>query len=670
MSRQNDIENPLEGSGALVPTPPAEGERRGRLLRRGLVYGSVICLLLVLSAAGILTAPEPDRPGPSEDRLILDGRAVRAGRPSPDRVVTSRPVSISKSAPENRCSQSARGWTKSAGTDDLLVVIDRCTPFAWAAYVQHLMLDGARENSRVQLRSLPGMHGATMVQVVLAAPERLSSVRAYTSVLWRKGQYVARVRTGSRSSTPPPLTPDVMRLVHEQNAKLPGTPGPGLRSVDTSADSAFLRSTERWIVPGALFFYAVASLIGWGRDRSARQRADGWPPSLPGVRAVEVTQRARRLATGSGIQRWIVTVFFFATFATVANNILLGVVLSVLGSYGLKLGRLYRPGREDVWGRQAQAKLLTGKRSSQAMGLAIAAALLLAVSMIGLLIIPPLVVQFARAGYVESFWRWNPVIVADSGGLERLVRVVPVPITLGWLAVAAFALFQVNEWSFLAARRRSTLTVEERQNRDPRPPIVYLRNFADDRLTIRTAPLTRLSFLEKLSLRQRESFEEVIVRYLQAYGPVIAVSDPDRPSTVLGAAHVVLPHDGWKKTVAGYIERSALVVVGATPIGATDGLHFELGTIARSGALDRTLLLLAPRGLAERLRGWRRFRRSAAAFGIPEQLEDQAGRLLVVRHGADGWTAYHADRRTDWSYAVALAQSADDILLPQAGGQR
>ncbi|MGP4027424.1 hypothetical protein [Actinomadura sp. 3N407] len=199
---------------------------------------------------------------------------------------------------------------------------------------------------------------------------------------------------------------------------------------------------------------------------------------------------------------------------------------------------------------------------------------------------------------------------------------------------------------------------------------MYLRNFADDDLTIRTSPLTRLSFLEKLSLRQRESFEEVIVRYLQPYGPVIAVSDPRRSSTVLGAAREVLPHDGWKEKVKGYIEESALVIVGATPIDSTDGLQFELDTIVHTGALDRTLLLLAPREPAERFQAWRRFRRIAGAFGIPEQLERQAGRLLVVRHGPDGWTAYHSDRRTDWSYAVALAKATDDTLPPKTGGEQ
>lgn len=650
MSRQNDI--------------------GGRLTRRVFLYGGVICLLSALSVAGILTAPRTDRPGPAEDRLILDGTAVRPGRPEPGRVVTRRPVSISKSVPGNRCSQSARGWTTAAGADDLLIVIDRCEQFAWAAFVQHQMLDGVRGNPRVRLRPLAGTRGATVVRVVLPAPERLSGVRAYTSVLWRKGQYVARVRTGSRSSTPPPLTPGVLRIVREQDAKVPGTPGPGLRSVDTNAGSAFLRSADGWIVPGALFFYAVASVIGWGRDRTARLRMSGWPSDLPGVRAVEISRRADRRALGSSVQRWIVTACFFATFATAANSLVTCAVFSVLGAYGLKLGRFYRPGREDVWGRQTQAKLLTGKRSFQAMGLAVAAALLLAVSMIGLLVIIPLVVQFAKAGYVESFWRWNPAIVADSGGPERLVRLIPVPVALGWAAVAGLALFRVNEWAFLTARRRSTLTISERQAKDPRRPIVYLRNFADDDLTIRTAPLTRLSFLEKLSLRQRESFEEVIVRYLQPYGPVIAISDPRRHSMVLGAAREVLPNDGWKTAVEDYIEGSALVVVGATPIAATDGLEFELTTIARRGALDRTLLLLAPREPDERAQAWRRFRRIAGTFGIPEQLERQAGRLLVVRHGPDGWIAYHADRRTDWSYAVALAQAADDALPPEAGGER
>src|SRR5205085_6398845 len=64
------------------------------------------------------------------------------------------------------------------------------------------------------------------------------------------------------------------------------------------------------------------------------------------------------------------------------------------------------------------------------------------------------------------------------------------------------------------ARRLAALEAHEALRRDLRPMVLYLRTFADDSLTIRTAPYVRRSFIDRLSPHRFERFEEVLVRNL------------------------------------------------------------------------------------------------------------------------------------------------------------
>jgi hypothetical protein len=76
------------------------------------------------------------------------------------------------------------------------------------------------------------------------------------------------------------------------------------------------------------------------------------------------------------------------------------------------------------------------------------------------------------------------------------------------------------------ARRLAALDADEVLRRDSRPMVLYLRTFADDSLTIRTAPYARQSFADRLSPRRFERFEEVLVRNLTEAGPVVALNPP------------------------------------------------------------------------------------------------------------------------------------------------
>ena len=107
--------------------------------------------------------------------------------------------------------------------------------------------------------------------------------------------------------------------------------------------------------------------------------------------------------------------------------------------------------------------------------------------------------------------------------------------------------------------------------RDPRPPVLYLRSFGDDRLKLWTATFGRPSLIERFTLRRFDTFEEVLVRYLSAYGPVIAVNPPGTRLAPLGAARETIDSAEWQAAVATWMAQSRLIVFATPPSQVTGG---------------------------------------------------------------------------------------------------
>jgi hypothetical protein len=106
--------------------------------------------------------------------------------------------------------------------------------------------------------------------------------------------------------------------------------------------------------------------------------------------------------------------------------------------------------------------------------------------------------------------------------------------------------------------------------------VLYLRTFADDSLTIRTATYARRSFIDRLSPRRFERFEEVLIRNLTMIGPVVALNPPGTNLAPIGASRETLDADHWQSTITGWMTDARLIVVGAAPEAMTPGFGWEL----------------------------------------------------------------------------------------------
>lgn len=116
---------------------------------------------------------------------------------------------------------------------------------------------------------------------------------------------------------------------------------------------------------------------------------------------------------------------------------------------------------------------------------------------------------------------------------------------------------------------------------DPRPPVVYLRSFADDEL-LENANVVR-GFI------QLTTEEEQYARVLNRIGPFIAIGDPREGLPDLGATRIYVGDGDWRQRVEALLDRARLVVLR---LSATEGLLWELRTVIARNDPGKLLVLV------------------------------------------------------------------------------
>jgi hypothetical protein len=414
------------------------------------------------------------------------------------------------------------------------------------------------------------------------------------------------------------------RLVEIQAAKAP--PGPtGLRDISKPSLAA---GTALGTLGAGVAYIGSLSLVAWFRDPLRRHpiRPTLQQSALLNTITVDVTARARRrrrrAAAGLLLE-------LSGAGMTVAGLLPftwpLGLLLAALG-----VGIAWIPRLVTATARRARSgsELWTGRhRLRVACFTAISTVCLLT----GLL----------------AMVLYGVGAVLTSPGYDYNVRIVFVGVAL----LAAGALLRRR------ARRLAALDADEVLRRDSRPMVLYLRTFADDSLTIRTATYARRSFIDRLSPRRFERFEEVLVRNLTMLGPVVALNPPGTDLAPIGAARETLPAEHWQSTITRWMTDARLIVVGAAPEAITPGFGWELRAVDSQGLWSKTLLVLPPVPDAAMQTRWERFTKTLtdtamARHPIPS---DPAWTLALLGSLAAGWSAVTADQRTEWTYTEALA---------------
>ncbi len=165
------------------------------------------------------------------------------------------------------------------------------------------------------------------------------------------------------------------------------------------------------------------------------------------------------------------------------------------------------------------------------------------------------------------------------------------------LAEKAFAIVGLAVAMQAAASVRASRDAARRDKARERgtPPVLYLRSFGDDGLKV-VSPRLQRAGLERLAVRRKELFEDVVARALSRIGPVVAIAKPGTGQRDLGPARDSIVTSDWLGAVKAYMGEAVLV---ALVIGSSDGLVRELDTLGELGLLDRLCVFVPPVGAEE-----------------------------------------------------------------------
>jgi hypothetical protein len=218
-------------------------------------------------------------------------------------------------------------------------------------------------------------------------------------------------------------------------------------------------------------------------------------------------------------------------------------------------------------------------------------------------------------------------------GWMRKMWASPDAPSFGWLlpAIVGFLVcLATSRWAFARATRSAALGVAEARERDRRPPVLLLRSFGDDLVSV--APMFRARTFRAgpAAVRQR-TLEECLEQALWRYGPVIAVGLPGETLPPAGAAREYLPNEQWRTAVRERIAEAHLVVV---ILGRTVGLRDEYRMLAECGALEKVAAVFPPVESTERSARWATFAEEAPR--APQLTPGAVSRGLLVRPAPDG----------------------------------
>ena len=236
--------------------------------------------------------------------------------------------------------------------------------------------------------------------------------------------------------------------------------------------------------------------------------------------------------------------------------------------------------------------------------------------------------------------RRRGVLYGISGAALLLaVILTPLPSQGKQASDALRVIQQVNLLGFfliIRARRYFQVSADSLLAVDKRPPILFLRSFADDeRQRYASSERALLDF----------SLETRLANHFLHFGPFIAVGSPKETVPEPGAARVLLADDEWQSRVLGWMKDSNLIIMYC---GTTQWVNWELRKVVENGR-STSLILMFPE-----IKAFRASRRQKDIAARVEQIRD------VFRD-----TPWHEELMefSDFTGARAMLFRADGSML-------
>jgi hypothetical protein len=206
---------------------------------------------------------------------------------------------------------------------------------------------------------------------------------------------------------------------------------------------------------------------------------------------------------------------------------------------------------------------------------------------------------FGLEGVVlNAYGQSLPAALGLLAGADPALRLIGATIVPAAAAIALLCMAVARRLR-RRARRAAMLSAEAARQLDPRPPILFLRAFRDDQVSLAAARLPLLMRLIDPGAIGG-TLEELIVQECTWLGPVVAIGDPSHPLPPLGVSRMYCSGDTWQENVNALMQESARIVIvvdssaAIGPDGVPTGLAWEITRLRDKGVLDKTTFVWPP----------------------------------------------------------------------------
>jgi hypothetical protein len=211
------------------------------------------------------------------------------------------------------------------------------------------------------------------------------------------------------------------------------------------------------------------------------------------------------------------------------------------------------------------------------------------------------------------------------------------------------------------ARRHSLVSAAAAMLADPRKPVVFLRSFSDDQISLSNAKMRRLlRFVDPGGVVG--TLEELLVSEYADAGPVIAIGKPSDDLPPLGAARRYCQGTEWQEIVRSLMQASALIVVG---VGRSAGLAWEIATIRAASLLTKTVFVFPPDLAKDRSMLHDLFMKLDLNENIPQFRTGQAV-ISVSFLALERPLLLLSSRVTETVYQIAVRAAKEPDVIPRA----
>lgn len=159
----------------------------------------------------------------------------------------------------------------------------------------------------------------------------------------------------------------------------------------------------------------------------------------------------------------------------------------------------------------------------------------------------------------------------------------------GILLLAVFLMTQAAMALKRRARKLTRESFEETVRSDPRPPILFLRSFLDDQVTLPRPPLYVTYWLAEPTPRR---LDHALVERFSTLAPFVAIGKPGEEDLPFGAARFYVPDDEWESKVKEFAASAHSIVVIADE---SPGVKWEVERMLEEPFVRKSFFLASPR---------------------------------------------------------------------------